>query len=106
MGIAITLTAISALIAIGNIGVCILAHVNRRRGVDRGYSYVPLISLIFSLVACWIGDRPLGYWPLTPTMFDPGAWVLLYLPCVVWAEFIRSGRSEKSDANQPDRIEY
>jgi len=94
--IAILLTALSALVALGNLVGCIGAHLNRKRGIARGDSNVPLVSLVLGLVG-WIAAYPsLGFWPLTPALFDPGTWVCLYLPWIAWTESIRKKKDTGS----------
>ena len=87
--IAIILTALSALVAVGNIGGCIGAYRNRQRGIGKGYSNVPLISSVLGLLGWLASHRSLGLWPFAPALFDPGTWMCLYLPWMIWNEFVR-----------------
>jgi hypothetical protein len=51
--VGVILTALSSLVVIFNICGCIGACRNQKRGIDRGYSNVPLISLLFGILG-WI----------------------------------------------------
>jgi hypothetical protein len=74
---------LSSLIALGNIGGSVAAWRRKKRGIDRGYSNVPLISLLFSYLA-WLSARnTIGLWALLPTVLDPGTWMLISLPLLL-----------------------
>ena len=64
-----------------------------RRGDDRGYSSVPLLSLLLAAAACLAGPTPVGLWSSLPTAFDPGTWAVLLLP---WCAL-----TDKGDAAPP-----
>ena len=87
--IASFLTALSCLVACTNIAGCIAASVRKVQGVDKGYSNVPFLSLLFALVAWFLSHEEFGLWPLLPAALDPGTWMTLYFPWVIWTEFIR-----------------
>ena len=65
---------------LANISGIVGAYRNKKRGIDKGYSCAPLISLVPSLISWLTGREWLGLWPFLPTIIDPGTWMLLYLP--------------------------
>ena len=71
---------IAILIAIGNIAGCIEAVRRKRRGIEEGYSNIPLISLLFSFLAWALGGSAIGIWAFIPAALDPGTWMLIGLP--------------------------
>ena len=71
---------VSVLIAIGNIVGCIGASRRKKRGIEEGYSSVPLISLLFSFLAWAFGGSAIGIWAFIPAALDPGTWMLIGLP--------------------------
>ena len=87
--IACVLVALSCLVAAANISGCVAAHRHKKKGIDKGYSNVPFLSLLFSFVAWLLGREQIGFWPFLPAAFDPGTWMTLCLPWVIWAEFVK-----------------
>ena len=71
---------LSSLIAGANLFGAVAAVRRKRRGEDRGYSSVPLLSLLFAIAAWFAGPEPLGLWVLLPPALDPGTWSVLLLP--------------------------
>lgn len=80
--VAVVLLILSALVALGNIVGVATAYRNRWRGIDKGYSCVPFVSLILGLLGWWAGHGRLGSWPLLPAIIDPGTWTWLGLPWI------------------------
>lgn len=74
---------LSGWVALANIFGIILAQRDQRKGIDRGYSCIPLFSLIFSFGAWLLAHGTLGLWAFLPAIVDPGSLVTLYLPVVV-----------------------
>lgn len=85
--ISISCLAFSALVAFGNLVGCIAAVRRKRRGIDRGYSSVPLISLVFAFLAWLAARHTIGAWAFLPTIIDPGTWMLVVLPWVFVKDF-------------------
>lgn len=81
--------ALGSLIAIGNILGCVAAIRRQRKGIDKGYSSVPFLSVIFCGLAYATGKDSLGRIVLLPCLFDPGTLMTLYFPWVIWTEFIK-----------------
>jgi hypothetical protein len=48
----------------------------QRRGSTRGFSCVPLFSLLFAVGAWLLARNRVGFWPLGPALFDPGTWMI------------------------------
>jgi hypothetical protein len=87
--VAFILMGLASLVAIGNISGCLAAHKRKKQGIDKGYSNIPLVSLAFSILAWLAGHDRLGMWPFLPAALDPGTWLSLYMPWVIWTQFIR-----------------
>ena len=84
---------LSTLVAFGNTVGCIGALRRKRRGEDRGYSAVPLVSMIFSFGAWAMGGNAIGLWAFIPAAVDPGTLVIAALP--VFALIDRYGTRRK-----------
>ncbi|NUP06269.1 MAG: hypothetical protein HOW73_09445 [Polyangiaceae bacterium] len=74
--IALALATLAALVAIGNIAGIASVVRDRRQGSTRGYSPVPLLSLIFSATSWALGHTHFGRWLLLPAAIDPGTWMV------------------------------
>ncbi len=72
--------ALASCIAIGDVIGGYQAILRRRKGIPRGFSTVPLLSLLFSLAALALLYQTIGYWALLPAALDPATWSLVYLP--------------------------
>ena len=83
------LIGLSALVAFGNLVGCIGALRRRRRGEDRGYSNVPLLSVLFAFGGWALGGEAIGLWAFIPAAVDPGTLVVAAIP--VYALFGRDG---------------
>lgn len=68
---------LSTLVAFANLAGCIGAVRRKRIGVDRGYSTVPLVSLVFSFGAWAMGGDVIGLAAFLPALADPGTWVIV-----------------------------
>jgi hypothetical protein len=74
------LIALASYIAILDIFGCTRAIVRKRRGDSRGYSNIPVLSLLLCCIA-WLIARPtFGFWAFVPAILDPATWSLIYLP--------------------------
>jgi len=71
---------LATLIALGNVGGATAAIIRKRKGIDKGYSSVPLFSLLFATAAWFLGKHTIGFWAFVPAILDPGTWMLVALP--------------------------
>ncbi len=94
---------ISMLIAIGNIAGCVGAARRYRRGIEEGYSSVPILSLFFSFLAWAFGGSSIGIWAFIPAALDPGTWMLVGLPLaffdITWPQ--KEKRRDDLDSQAP-----
>jgi len=74
------LFGLSTLVAVGNITGVLAAVRRKKRGEDRGFSCVPVLSLVLGIAAWIVGPEPLGAWLLLPALLDPATWSLALLP--------------------------
>lgn len=92
---------ISIMIAIGNIAGCVGAERRYRRGIEEGYSSVPILSLLFSFLAWAFGGSSIGIWAFIPAALDPGTWMLVGLPLALldidWPQRKRAERHAELD---------
>jgi len=65
---------LAALVAVANIG----GWVTATKG--RGYSAIPLLSLVFCTIAFLTARETFAAWAFLPALLDPGTWVLAVLP--------------------------
>ena len=72
----------------------IASLVNKRRGIDRYYSTVPLVTLIAAGVAYIIFPYRTKGWIVILPMVDIGNWQLLSLPFVLYREARSANRDE------------
>jgi len=75
-----------------NWGCVIVSIRNKKRGINRHHSVVPLGSAIFAAFALIAYPGPQRYLLLLVPIMDIGNWLLLWLPVV----FIRSLRDKKN----------
>lgn len=96
--VAFAFLGLSALLAFANIAGIIGAVAKQRRGIDEGYSSVPLFSLLFSLVAWALAKDTIGLWAFVAAAIDPGTWMLLGLPRVFFGRggFLRPDAATKA----------
>lgn len=83
---------LAAFVAIANIVGVVTATRNKRRGIDKGYSCVPVLSVVLCAVAYAAGRERFGLWAFLPCAIDPGTWTILYLPVFLLRERL-SGRT-------------
>ena len=65
---------------VGNWQVAIINGINRRKGIDRSHSLVPLLSLLFALLAYILCQRSWRHWIWLIPACDIGYWIVLFLP--------------------------
>jgi len=87
--VAIIFWCLSALIPILSFGSLIaLARQNKRDGTQKGVSFIPFLALFLAIPAVLCGWPYFKAWPLVPAVFDISTLTGLYLPWVIWKEFI------------------
>jgi len=80
LSIAILLSA--GLVVVGNWGCVIGSFRNRRRGIDKHHSTVPMVSLVLSLFAYGVYPYSPKNWMFILSLLDPSNWSLLAIPFV------------------------
>lgn len=85
--LSVILLIIAALTALGNIAGGIGALRRKRSQGGRGYSHIPLISLLCCLGAWNFSRETMGFWAFLPAAVDPGTWVLAALPRAIFENF-------------------
>jgi hypothetical protein len=87
----IAILLISAYIVVMNWGCVIVSTRNKRRGIDRHHSTVPIISFVLAALAFVIYPRADKLWMITIPLLDIANWSLLLLPVVL----IREARTKR-----------
>jgi len=95
--VSIIFLVLSALISVGNIGGVTAALIRKKKGIDRGYSCIPFFSILFSLGAWLLGRNTIGLWAFTPALLDPGTWMIVAFPKVLFEAF----RDKKEKRTEP-----
>jgi hypothetical protein len=78
--LSIVLLMLAAFIALANIVGVFTATRNKRRGINRGYSCVPVLSAVLCTVAYAASRDRFGLIAFLPCAIDPATWTILYLP--------------------------
>lgn len=77
---------------------CVIASIrNKRHGIDRHHSTVPVVSFILVGLAHVIYPRPDKHWMILIPVLDIGNWSLLALPFVLFREW----RTQNTEPNAP-----
>ena len=84
--LAIAILLIAAYIVVMNWGCVIVSTRNKRRGIDRHHSTVPIISFVLAALAFAIYPRTDRMWMITIPLLDIANWSLLLLPVVLIRE--------------------
>ena len=92
---------LSAFLAVVNIVGVSGAYWNRAHGIDRGYSCVPLFSLLFAVAAWFFLRKSFGLWVFVPAALDPGTWVSFYIPWVIWNYYLSDPETHDDAKNSP-----
>ena len=78
--LAIALLLLAAYIVVMN-WACVISNTkNRRRGIDRHSSMVPLMSILLTLGAMMVFPHPKAEWMLIVPFLDLSTWSLLWFP--------------------------
>lgn len=89
--VGIVFELLASLVAMANLFGTYQALQLQRKGMSKGYSSVPLLSMMLSLGALGALYGTIGYWALLPAALDPGTWSVVILPFyLVWR--VISGR--------------
>jgi hypothetical protein len=94
--IGFTAFALATLIAIGNCGGCIAAYRRRKHGGSGGYSSVPLMSIMCSVIAWFAIKEEIGVWSFAPAAIDLGTICLVVWPFFLLKESFRKRRALKA----------
>jgi hypothetical protein len=91
--IAIVILVFALLIVVMNWGCVIVNMRNKKRGIDRHHSAVPIVSLVLAALAYLIYPRPDNTWMFAIPLLDIANWCLLWLPVAL----IRQARTKEKD---------
>jgi hypothetical protein len=78
--LAFAILLFAAYIVFMNWGCVAVSMRNKRRGIDRHHSTVPVVSFILAALAHLIYPRADEGWMITVPLLDIGNWSLLWLP--------------------------
>ncbi|NTV13348.1 MAG: hypothetical protein HGA96_05380 [Desulfobulbaceae bacterium] len=84
--LAFVLLLLAAYIVVMNWGCVLVSLRNKRRGIARHHSTVPLLSLVLAALAYLVYPRPDKMWLLFLPLCDIANWSLLLLPMVLMRE--------------------
>jgi len=78
--IAAILLTLAAYVVLGNIVGILDAFRRRRSGISGGFSCVPILAIVFCVLAWLFGRQSIGAWAFLPVAIDPATWSLIALP--------------------------
>ena len=84
----------AAYIVVMNWGCVIISMRNKRRGIDRHHSTVPVLSFILAALAYSLYPRADGRWMITVPLLDIANWSLLWLPVGLFREWKNKGTEQ------------
>ena len=84
--LSIAILVFAAYIVVMNWGCVIFSMRNKRRGIDRQHSTVPIVSFALAALAYLIYPRPDKMWMISVPVLDIANWSLLWLPVVLVRE--------------------
>src|SRR5438445_12451429 len=85
---------IAAYIVVMNWGCVIVSMRNKRRGIDRHHSTVPVVSFILTALAYSLYPRADARWMITIPMLDIANWSLLWFPVALFREWKNKGTEQ------------
>jgi NADH:ubiquinone oxidoreductase subunit 6 (subunit J) len=91
--IAIVILIFALAIVVMNWGCMIVNRRNKKRGVDRHHSTVPIVSFVLAALAYLLYPRPVMSWMFAIPLLDIANWRLLWLPVAL----IRQARTKEKD---------
>jgi|ERR1019366_10485717 hypothetical protein len=92
--ISIVFLVLASMVVFFQYAALIEFYIRSRRGDPGGHSVLPIMSLFFSLLAWAYGYETFGLWAFLPAILDPGTWVLVFLPFVLF-HIWRNSRNSK-----------
>ena len=104
----IVILLFAAYIVVMNWGFVFVSSRNRRRGIDRHHSTVPVVTLVLVALAYLLYPRQDKSWMIVIPLLDIANWSLLWLPVVLIREARRKRITEPGGAangSQPIRSE-
>ena len=90
--LALAILLFTAYIIVMNWGCAIVSTMNRRRGIDRHYSTVPIVSLVLASLASLVYPGSDKMWMISLPLLDIANWSLLSLPIAL----IRESKAKKT----------
>jgi hypothetical protein len=84
--LSLAILAVAAFVVVMNWSCIIVTIRNKRRGIDRHHSTVPIVSLLLAALAYLIYPRAEKIWMISVPLFDIANWSLLWLPVVLIRE--------------------
>jgi hypothetical protein len=90
--IAVGILLFAAFIAVMNWRCVITTMRNKKRGIDRHHSTVPVASVVLTGLACMVYPGSSKLWMLSVPMLDIGNWAILCMPVLL----IREMRKKRS----------
>jgi hypothetical protein len=100
--LATAILLLAAYIVVMNWGCVIVSMSNKRRGIDRHHSTVPIVSFVLAALAYLIHPRPGKMWMIFVPLLDIANWSLLWLPVALIREARRKGITEPGAAPKGD----
>jgi hypothetical protein len=96
----------AAYVAAMNWGCVITTLRNKRRGIDRHHSTVPLFSFLITVLALMFYPRPdKAVWMLAVPALDIGNWVIVWAPVGLVLLLIRGSKEKQSAEGLPGKNE-
>lgn len=101
--LAIAILLFGAYIVVMNWGSVIVSTRNKKRGIDRHHSTVPIISFVLAALAYLIYPHPDKMWMISVPLLDVANWSLLLLPVVLIRESRKKRIAEQDGAGNSHR---
>lgn len=96
--VAVLLVAFAAYVVVMNWMCAIISLRNRRKGIDKHHSTVPVLSIIIIIIAAIVYPRDAKWWMGVWPLLDVGNWQMVRVPFLLISE----RRSERSPASSPE----
>lgn len=103
--LAIVLLLFAAWVAVMN-WICVVVSIrNRRRGIDRHHSMVPLMTVLATIGAKGVFPLSNFGWVWIFPALDPSNWSLLWLPFYLILRFLRGRTTDGDGGHETTRPE-